>query len=51
MRLRVVDMKTGRESVFPFLFGRAFIEALSPGLSTVTVPAFPFLFGRAFIEA
>ena len=36
---------------FPFLFGRAFIEAQKvlpgPGL----VPIFPFLFGRAFIEA
>ena len=38
--------------IFPFLFGRAFIEARfglivqSSGLA-----AFPFLFGRAFIEA
>jgi len=36
---------------FPFLFGRAFIEA---ALGTANLPAaisFPFLFGRAFIEA
>ena len=36
---------------FPFLFGRAFIEAESPALVTKVTPSFPFLFGRAFIEA
>ena len=37
--------------VFPFLFGRAFIEAQDPGPSSLPVFLFPFLFGRAFIEA
>ena len=36
---------------FPFLFGRAFIEAIPNGWEQDVVWAFPFLFGRAFIEA
>ena len=37
---------------FPFLFGRAFIEASSHTLAPDrNSPTFPFLFGRAFIEA
>ena len=36
---------------FPFLFGRAFIEAALEGLDGFGIPEFPFLFGRAFIEA
>ena len=35
---------------FPFLFGRAFIEARKPAGSQLS-GQFPFLFGRAFIEA
>ena len=37
---------------FPFLFGRAFIEATRSWRSTWSLSwGFPFLFGRAFIEA
>ena len=36
---------------FPFLFGRAFIEALVDAPSGISGAIFPFLFGRAFIEA
>ena len=37
---------------FPFLFGRAFIEAIKPVASRAPRGSeFPFLFGRAFIEA
>ena len=39
-------------ATFPFLFGRAFIEARSPPVPTLASRRrFPFLFGRAFIEA
>ena len=37
--------------LFPFLFGRAFIEACTRRGIPVRVLTFPFLFGRAFIEA
>ena len=37
--------------VFPFLFGRAFIEATEFWEGMLKATAFPFLFGRAFIEA
>ena len=36
---------------FPFLFGRAFIEAISQATGGKKLARFPFLFGRAFIEA
>ena len=36
---------------FPFLFGRAFIEAAHGGDQQQHHEGFPFLFGRAFIEA
>ena len=36
---------------FPFLFGRAFIEAQLAGATKAEAQKFPFLFGRAFIEA
>ena len=36
---------------FPFLFGRAFIEAHRAPVGKFANPKFPFLFGRAFIEA
>ena len=36
---------------FPFLFGRAFIEANPPPEDVLQDAGFPFLFGRAFIEA
>ena len=36
---------------FPFLFGRAFIEAYGVPVVWAAKRAFPFLFGRAFIEA
>ena len=38
-------------SAFPFLFGRAFVEAFATGLGHGSRRGFPFLFGRAFIEA
>ena len=37
--------------VFPFLFGRAFIEAIQSAMPRPWASAFPFLFGGAFIEA
>ena len=37
--------------LFPFLFGRAFIEATTDTTHTMRDEGFPFLFGRAFIEA
>ena len=36
---------------FPFLFGRAFIEAWDSRMGDGSGTSFPFLFGRAFIEA
>ena len=36
---------------FPFLFGRAFIEANGRHVNQRERATFPFLFGRAFIEA
>ena len=36
---------------FPFLFGRAFIEAPNTAVTAGRSTRFPFLFGRAFIEA
>ena len=36
---------------FPFLFGRAFIEAIGTRARLHFSTEFPFLFGRAFIEA
>ena len=36
---------------FPFLFGRAFIEAGEHHRNSELHPEFPFLFGRTFIEA
>lgn len=39
------------ESAFPFLFGRAFIEAPLPSTEHPKSPKFPFLIGGAFIEA
>ena len=36
---------------FPFLFGRAFIEAANDPTLETAMGEFPFLFGRAFIEA
>ena len=36
---------------FPFLLGRAFIEAAGHRCDFRRVPCFPFLLGRAFIEA
>ena len=36
---------------FPFLFGRAFIEAPAETSHHQSRGPFPFLFGRAFIEA
>ena len=36
---------------FPFLLGRAFIEAASPPTAYPSRQRFPFLLGRAFIEA
>ena len=36
---------------FPFLLGRAFIEAPTPPPTAQPPPKFPFLAGRAFIEA
>ena len=36
---------------FPFLFGRAFIEARGVYLELTTPAPFPFLFRRAFVEA
>ena len=39
-------------AIFPFLFGRAFIEAELTHIESIAEWAtFPFLFGRAFIEA
>ena len=38
-------------SEFPFLLGRAFIEAITRSLRRGTLSRFPFLLGRAFIEA
>ena len=35
---------------FPFLFGRAFIEALAFPVDASRITSFPFLSGRAFIE-
>ena len=37
--------------IFPFLFGRAFIEAVTTQITDGLQGGFPFLFGRAFIEA
>ncbi len=37
--------------IFPFLFGRAFIEARVIIAVDAQQAGFPFLFGRAFIEA
>ena len=39
------------EHTFPFLFGRAFIEATRTRRRYARHSEFPFLFGRAFIEA
>ena len=39
------------EAKFPFLFGRAFIEAAINTAFPAVKLLFPFLFGRAFIEA
>ena len=37
--------------LFPFLLGRAFIEANGAKAGPLSIrPGFPFLFGRAFIE-
>ena len=36
---------------FPFLLGRAFIEAKAGGWGAIGSVLFPFLLGRAFIEA
>ena len=36
---------------FPFLLGRAFIEAYTMSQERITPTEFPFLLGRAFIEA
>ena len=41
----------GMDRIFPFLFGRAFIEAEKRLDNERAARAFPFLFGRAFIEA
>ena len=38
-------------SAFPFLLGRAFIEAVQVFWMRESVQEFPFLLGRAFIEA
>ena len=38
-------------TIFPFLFGRAFIEAQQAAERGGGTVQFPFLFGRAFIEA
>ena len=37
--------------LFPFLLGRAFIEATAMSLTTATSGSFSFLFGGAFFEA
>ena len=39
-----------RTNEFPFLLGRAFIEAARWDPFRRVEPVFPFLFGRAFIE-
>ena len=38
-------------AAFPFLFGGAFIEAVSLRCCRSRLDTFPFLLGRAFIEA
>ena len=51
LRRRYPLLPVHLDSRFPFLFGRAFIEAREH-LRHDRVPLrFPFLFGRAFIEA
>ena len=52
LSLRAHSTRAGRVKhfTFPFLFGRAFIEARKPAGSQLS-GQFPFLLGRAFIEA
>ena len=45
------DIRPSFQHEFPFLWGRAFIEARSSAGQKTTRTAFPFLLGRAFIEA
>ena len=48
----IVTRAAGVNETFPFLFGRAFIEAEIAAELNITLDGeFPFLFGRAFIEA
>ena len=48
----MLDTAIRKTDEFPFLFGRAFIEAHRRRRSSQNpLPGFPFLFGRAFIEA
>ena len=53
LRLVEISLIVRRQGRFPFLFGRAFIEAFRLLSFRVHCPTvtFPFLFGRAFIEA
>ena len=51
LRLVEISLIVRRQGRFPFLFGRAFIEAEEAYRVIDARLAFPFLFGRAFIEA
>mgnify|MGYP001745948280 CR=1 FL=1 len=51
LRLEASEPKARRQIRFPFLFGRAFIEAKKTNSRKRDRQTFPFLFGRAFIEA
>ena len=51
MRVRFAEHALTSQRRFPFLFGGAFIEAITRRLRRGTLRRFPFLFGRAFIEA
>ena len=46
-----MEVERAGRSIFPFLFGGTFIEAILYSLGLAFLSLFPFLFGGTFIEA